>query len=115
MKNAGWLALGAAVLGLLAMSSGVRRRVHRAGGAAGRSLAELKKAIVGNSRGAVAAVFGPPRAMLGNKSVKELRDYWNADTWYYPLDPGRRVAVAIRFRGNMADGVEFIAGPPQRD
>jgi hypothetical protein len=28
--------------------------------------------------------------------------YWQASTWYYPLDNNRRQAIAIQFDGNCA-------------
>jgi outer membrane protein assembly factor BamE (lipoprotein component of BamABCDE complex) len=73
-----------------------------------QSLPKLRTAILGNTRGAVAAIFGPPHATVDAPTPK---DYWHANTWYYPLDLQRRTAVAIRFSNNIADHVDFIAGP----
>ncbi len=75
-----------------------------------QSLPKLRNAILGNSRGSVAAIFGPPHATV----APAAKDYWHADTWYYPLDAHRRTAVAIRFADNVAEHVDFIAGPGQR-
>jgi hypothetical protein len=36
---------------------------------------------------------------------------WRADTWYYPLDRADRSAIAIRFDGNVARGVDRISVP----
>jgi hypothetical protein len=63
-----------------------------------RSLSRLRLAIMGNTRDAVAATLGPPRALA-------------RDIWYYPLDHRRRTALAIRFHDNIAERVDFIAGP----
>ena len=34
--------------------------------------------------------------------------FWHATTWYYPFDPSRRQAIAIRFVADRARAVEFI-------
>jgi hypothetical protein len=63
-----------------------------------RSLAALRDAIVGNGKSAIASVFGPPRSTARN-------------TWYYPLRPRERLAMAISFDGGLAREVEFIPTP----
>jgi hypothetical protein len=83
--------------------------------AAQQSLPKLRNAIIGNSRGAVAAIFGPPHATVASTAHLPAKEYWHADTWYYPLDVQRRTAVAIRFSNNLAEHVDFIAGPGQAE
>lgn len=72
----------------------------------------LADAILGASKQMVQSVFGPPRAAGGGlKSVPEMgrQGYWEADTWYYAVNPRRRVAMAIRFEQGVARDVEFVA------
>ena len=76
-----------------------------------RTLLELKRAIMGSTRDMVASIFGPPPAATSRGPGAPVRDYWHATTWYYPLDRQKRTAVAISFRGDRAELVEFIAGP----
>ena len=73
----------------------------------------LHDAILGNSKEAVAAVFGPPPTAVtpeGARSSLSGRapSYWQADTWYYPLDPREKRAMAVRFERGVAKDVEFI-------
>src|SRR4051794_29671691 len=57
----------------------------------GGALPMLADAIVGNSKAAVAAVFGPPRGAVlchdddNPTAAGPARSFWDADTWYYPL------------------------------
>src|SRR4051812_7488963 len=116
----GWLAAAAAAAGLIVAAlarsprgAGARRRMDRAR-RPGASLGALKNAILGASRGAVAAGFGPPGGSAAPPpppAPAGRGDYWHADTCYSPIAPGRRGAVAIRFQGAHAQGVQFIAGP----
>ena len=81
-----------------------------------QSLPMLAEAIVGNSKCAIAAVFGPPRSavMCGTPAVG-MGDvsYWQADTWYYPLPASQRrdggLAMAIEFADDSAHRVQFLA------
>src|SRR5947208_3569809 len=51
-----------------------------------QALPLLADAIVGNSKAAVASVFGPPRgAVLAGAAAAAGASFWDADTWYYPL------------------------------
>ena len=73
-------------------------------------LPRLTAAIVGNTKGAVAAVLGPPRVatFVGPTSS----DYRDARVWYYPLPRDRRLGLAIRFGDDRrAEHVEVIRGP----
>ena len=40
--------------------------------------------------------------------------FWQASTWYYPFDHSRQQAIAIRFDGDRARGVDFIGVPRAR-
>jgi len=79
------------------------------------SLPLLAEAIVGNTKAAVASVFGPPRsaALRGvvNASAAFTTGYWHATTWYYPLPRSRRLAMAIEFDDDNARRVEFFRAP----
>jgi hypothetical protein len=75
-----------------------------------RPFAALRDAIVGSAKGAVVAVFGPPRTAILGRGATKL-SIWRADTWYYPLDRTERSAIAIRFEGNVARDVEKISVP----
>lgn len=65
----------------------------------------IARGIVGTSRGELAKRFGPP-------VVASAGDYWQADTWYYPVDHSRRTGLAVRFQDHIAHEVEFIRPPP---
>ena len=70
----------------------------------------LAEAIVGNSRGAVAAVFGPPRNAVipGTFAEGELPHH---ETWYYPMRQEQNLAMAIEFVDDSARHVEFFNAP----
>lgn len=73
-------------------------------GAEAQQEGRIARGIVGTARGELAKRFGPPVVASGG-------DFWNAETWYYPVDQSRRTGIAIRFREHVADEVEFIRGP----
>ena len=74
------------------------------------SLPMLATAIVGCSRGAVAAVFGPPRnaVVCGTYAEGEQPDH---ETWYYPIEREQSLAMAIEFHDDSARHVEFFQAP----
>jgi hypothetical protein len=82
-------------------------------------LPRLARAIVGNTRGAVASVLGPPRiaTFVGRGLERPATDYRDAEVWYYPLpEHAGRMGMAIRFEEQRAASVEFfgargVAGP----
>jgi hypothetical protein len=79
-----------------------------------RALPMLADAIVGNSKAAVAAVFGPPRGAVlrGDGPTTDVsRSFWDADTWYYSLPRTGRLAMAIEFDENHARAVQFVGSP----
>jgi hypothetical protein len=81
-----------------------------------RALPMLADAIVGNSKAAVASVFGPPRGAVllgGDDSATNgpARTFWDADTWYYPLPRTGQLAMAIEFDENYARAVQFVGSP----
>jgi hypothetical protein len=75
-------------------------------------LTSLRRALFGSNKRQVAATLGPPpaAAMAGTIATfaQQSPQFWNADTWYYPFDPTRRSAVAVRFRRGRVNHVEFI-------
>jgi len=79
------------------------------------SLPLLAEAIIGNTKAAVASVFGPPRSAALRGVVKANAGagagFWNATTWYYPLPRNDSLAMAIEFEEESARRVEFIRAP----
>lgn len=82
---------------------------------AGWSLAALRGSIVGRRKASIVAAYGPPRTA---RSVADYRatmgrttTFWSADTWYYPVDPRTRTAMAVEFVENVARDVEFFDAP----
>ncbi|HEV7298170.1 MAG TPA: hypothetical protein VGN72_02315 [Tepidisphaeraceae bacterium] len=98
--------LAAGVVAGLMMRLGSRRIAD-----ARMSLPQLAKAIVGNSRTVVAAVLGPPRIATFVGSERPVRDYRDADVWYYPIPRVGRMGMAIRFSNGNAETVEFFDAP----
>ena len=78
------------------------------------SLPMLAEAIVGNTKAAVASVFGPPRSAAVRGVVKpggKTAPFWQANTWYYPLPRNDALAMAIEFHDDAARRVEFFRAP----
>ena len=78
------------------------------------SLPMLAEAIVGNTKAAVASVFGPPRSAAVRGAVKsggKAPPFWQANTWYYPLPRNDALAMAIEFHDDAARRVEFFRAP----
>jgi hypothetical protein len=78
------------------------------------SLPMLAEAIVGNTKAAVASVFGPPRSAALRGVVKcapKAPGYWHANTWYYALPRSDALAMAIEFADDAARRVEFFRAP----
>jgi hypothetical protein len=75
------------------------------------SLPLLADAVLGNSKCAVASVFGPPRGAILEGEVNKHSNYWQADTWYYPLPGNGPLAMVIRFDEDFAEKVEFLSPP----
>ena len=80
-----------------------------------RSLASMKQAILGNSKQAVVAVLGAPRTSTYVNRIPVARPdqpvYWDADTWYYPLNRRDRSAMAIHFLDGIAQSASVIHSP----
>ena len=89
--------------------------VGRSFGACGAPFGELRAALLNRSRKQIARVLGePPTASVGfGVTVAGARPmtFWQASTWYYPFDHSRQQAIAIRFVGDRAKGVDFIGVP----
>ena len=76
-----------------------------------RAMSNLRRAIIGSAKRAVVSVFGPPRTATMGRLVGHAPTFWQADTWYYPIDGRTKSAMAIRFTGNVAAEVEFLTVP----
>jgi hypothetical protein len=79
-----------------------------------RALPMLADAIVGNTKAAVASVFGPPRGAVlrdDDAGTGPARTFWDADTWYYPLPRTGKLAMAIEFDEDHARAVQFVGSP----
>jgi len=85
-------------IGLIAALLGGRRGWR--GGARSPQLSRLCRAIVGADRRAIAAALGPP-------STRTMQD----DTWYYAIDPRRRLALAIDFVQGIARQTHVLRAP----
>src|SRR5258706_14945682 len=82
----------------------------------GGPFAELRAALLGRNRRQIMRALGaPPTASVGfGVSVVTggaPLTFWHAPMWYYPFDSSRRQAIAIRFVGDRAQGVDFIGAP----
>jgi hypothetical protein len=83
----------------------------------GLAPAALRSKLVGRGKTSVAATCGAPRTAAGGNAGKVVlgarrkRDFWQADTWYYPLDSRSQTAMAIRFEKGIARNVEFFDAP----
>jgi hypothetical protein len=79
---------------------------------------ELRAALLGRNRKQIARVLGePPTASVGfgvTVAGAKPMTFWQASTWYYPFDHSRQQAIAIRFVGDRAKGVDFIGVPAAR-
>jgi hypothetical protein len=84
------------------------------GGVEGRFY-ELRGMLMGKTRRQIVRALGaPPTASVGfGVSVVTggaPLTFMHAPTWYYPFDADRQQAIAIKFVGDRARGVEFIGG-----
>jgi hypothetical protein len=85
----------------------------------GQPFGELRAALLGRHRKQIARVLGePPTASVGFgvtvAAGARPMTFWQASTWYYPFDHSRQQAIAIRFVGDRAKGVDFIGVPRAR-
>ncbi len=78
----------------------------------------VRNSILGRGKSAVAACCGAPRTAAGaaGKVVIGSRrpNYWNADTWYYPINARTQTAIAVKFENGIAREVEFFGVPQSR-
>src|SRR4051794_38051311 len=87
----------AAVAGAVALARLVRSfSTQRDADLSSGRLSALRRAIVGVQKQQIAAVLGQPRATIGRGS------YLTDDTWYYPIDLHKHLALAIQFDHNVA-------------
>jgi hypothetical protein len=97
-------AIVALFCGALTLIHLVRATAARPAELRGLRLRALRRAIVGVRKNHVAAALGPPRATIGRG------DYRFDDTWYYPIDKRRHVALAIQFADGIARQTQVIKG-----
>jgi outer membrane protein assembly factor BamE (lipoprotein component of BamABCDE complex) len=80
-----------------------------------RSMDQLRRAIIGNDKAAIAAVLGPPRASAGFESIAPAvlvaSDSFYADTWYYLLDRAARQALVVQFDCGIARDAQLLRTP----
>ena len=90
-----------------------RRRVKKPH--ANQSLPMLAEAIIGNTRGAIADVFGFPRSAVlcgsASAATPAERAAVTAETWYYALERDEPLAMAIEIDQDWARHVEFFKAP----
>ena len=87
----------------------LRRRVH-----GGVPPARLRQALLGRSKASVASHIGPPRTAVmkhAGGGATGQTGFWRADTWYYAVDSASRTAMAVTFRNDIAQAVEFFEAP----
>ena len=88
---------------------------------AGDSPEDLRRAILGNDKETIAAVFGPPRTAMHRGAgaraagAGAARQFLAADAWYYPLDRAAGSAVVIEFEGGVAARADFIRSPVREE
>jgi hypothetical protein len=89
-------------------SAGPRRRGTRQRRVA-RDLSSLPRRIFGYTKREVARLLGPPpAAAIGNPPPPAPPSVWQANTWYYPVDPRRQTAVAVQFNQDRVIRVEIL-------
>ena len=87
-----------------------RLQTHTHSGAFSPTL--LRERILGRPKAHIAAEFGPPRtAVFHSDSAVAQVAFWRGDTWYYAVDPGSELAMAVMFENDEARAVEFFQTP----
>jgi len=72
------------------------------------------EAILGCSMQAVATAWGPPPITTAPQRIgadAALPAYLAADTWYYPINPSNKIAMAIHFARGIVRRVQVIRPP----
>jgi hypothetical protein len=102
------LRIGLVAAGVLyAILRALRRRNTHRGERAHWLRQNLRRAIIGNDKGAIRKVFGDPLSSSGHHSF-QLADFMNATVWYYALDVAEQRALAIEFEDGVATDAKFI-------
>ena len=81
------------------------RNARDRNGESSPSLQSFRNAILGVDKGTILRALGPPPATIGQGIA--TRD----DTWYYPLDPSQRLALAIQFQDDVARQTAVLRSP----
>jgi hypothetical protein len=71
------------------------------------SLASLRNTIIGVDKQTVAAALGLPRTAA---AAHPITTHLDSDLWYYPLCREPRWCMAVTFRHQTAQTVEFFCG-----
>lgn len=75
-------------------------------------LARPYRALLGRNMPWIVGVLGPPRSSAApRRPAGPDAPYWQADTWYYPLDRRRRAALVVRFQRGIARAIEVVYAP----
>jgi hypothetical protein len=93
---------------------GFRLPASAGAGSFGPRLLALRRRLIGRSKAAVAHKLGPPRTAFLLNTVPSTTGadrpmFFQADTWYYPLNVSDRSAMAIQFENETVCGIEFLA------
>jgi hypothetical protein len=75
----------------------------------------IRDSILGRGKSAVAALYGTPRTAAEKSARKKRNDFWNANTWYYPIETRSQTAMAVRFEKGLARKVDFFEAPRLTD
>ncbi len=75
----------------------------------------IRDSILGRGKSAVAALYGTPRTAAEKSQQTKRNNFWNANTWYYPIDTRSQTAMAVRFEKGLARKVDFFEAPRLTD
>jgi AcrR family transcriptional regulator len=79
------------------------------------TLFPLRAALIGRARTEILVVLGPPPATSvpePSKPKLNAPPYLTAESWYYPLDLKKHLAIAVTFVNDLVSSVDRIPGPP---
>ncbi|MEO6437293.1 MAG: hypothetical protein ABIP55_16240 [Tepidisphaeraceae bacterium] len=112
---AGQTRVGAWLRGFFSAGDGAMRDRLRARLLDARlTLPQLREALLGRSKAQIASRFGPPSTALMNRPGRGRLGpsaFWHADTWYYPIDPDEKTAMAVTFDRGVAAAADFFEPP----
>ena len=90
----------------------------------------IRRSLFGHSKRYVIELMGPPMASVeyftadsniliqssdrsagkkaGDEALPSIQEYWQSDTWYYPVDPKNKRAIALMFLGDRVSRMQFL-------